>query len=183
MEGGGGSGAGMANNRVKTLHSEVEGVKNIMTQNVERILARGENLDHLRNKTEDLEATRRVNILAHARTGLAKGGENSLQHCQREAEEVTEIMMENYSKVMEREGKLTELDERADELRNQSVAFSKTTKTLAQKKWWENMKYKVILGAVVAGVVVVILLAIVLSLTLPGSGSQADSAQDRTGGN
>lgn len=35
----------------------MEGVKNIMTQNVERILARGENLDHLRNKTEDLEAT------------------------------------------------------------------------------------------------------------------------------
>lgn len=31
-----------------------------MTQNVERILARGENLDHLRNKTEDLEATVRL---------------------------------------------------------------------------------------------------------------------------
>ncbi|KAF3826608.1 hypothetical protein GH733_009133 [Mirounga leonina] len=29
-----------------------------MTQNVERILARGENLEHLRNKTEDLEATK-----------------------------------------------------------------------------------------------------------------------------
>ena len=45
------------NDRVRNLQSEVEGVKNIMTQNVERILARGENLDHLRNKTEDLEAT------------------------------------------------------------------------------------------------------------------------------
>ncbi|XP_055256775.1 vesicle-associated membrane protein 8 [Moschus berezovskii] len=43
--------------RVRNLRNEVEGVKNIMTQNVERILARGENLDHLRNKTEDLEAT------------------------------------------------------------------------------------------------------------------------------
>lgn len=47
----------MGNERVKNLKNEVEGVKNIMTQNVERILARGENLDHLRNKTEDLEAT------------------------------------------------------------------------------------------------------------------------------
>lgn len=47
----------MATDRVKNLQSEVEGVKNIMSQNVERILARGENLDHLRNKTEDLEAT------------------------------------------------------------------------------------------------------------------------------
>ncbi|XP_032646179.1 vesicle-associated membrane protein 8 [Chelonoidis abingdonii] len=51
------TGSGMATDRVKNLQSEVEGVKNIMSQNVERILARGENLDHLRNKTEDLEAT------------------------------------------------------------------------------------------------------------------------------
>uniref|UniRef100_H0UW49 Vesicle-associated membrane protein 8 n=2 Tax=Cavia porcellus TaxID=10141 RepID=H0UW49_CAVPO len=50
-------GGGGGNDRVRNLQSEVEGVKNIMTQNVERILARGENLDHLRNKTEDLEAT------------------------------------------------------------------------------------------------------------------------------
>ncbi|TKC46226.1 hypothetical protein EI555_012875 [Monodon monoceros] len=48
---------GGGDDRVRNLQSEVEGVKNIMTQNVERILARGENLDHLRNKTEDLEAT------------------------------------------------------------------------------------------------------------------------------
>lgn len=48
---------GGGHDRVRNLQSEVEGVKNIMTQNVERILARGENLDHLRNKTEDLEAT------------------------------------------------------------------------------------------------------------------------------
>ncbi|XP_035292381.1 vesicle-associated membrane protein 8-like [Cricetulus griseus] len=48
---------GARNDRVRNLQSEVEGVKNIMTQNVERILAQGENLDHPRNKTEDLDAT------------------------------------------------------------------------------------------------------------------------------
>lgn len=42
---------------MRDLQREVEGVKSIMSQNVERILARGENLEHLRNKTEDLEAT------------------------------------------------------------------------------------------------------------------------------
>ncbi|XP_070621578.1 vesicle-associated membrane protein 8 [Erythrolamprus reginae] len=57
MEGGSGTSPGVGSDRVKNLQNEVEGVKNIMTQNVERILARGENLDHLRNKTEDLEAT------------------------------------------------------------------------------------------------------------------------------
>ncbi|KAJ8379303.1 hypothetical protein SKAU_G00000810 [Synaphobranchus kaupii] len=42
--------------RVKTLQSQVDGVKDIMTQNVDRILARGERLDELMGKTEDLQA-------------------------------------------------------------------------------------------------------------------------------
>ncbi|XP_043940229.1 vesicle-associated membrane protein 8 [Protopterus annectens] len=48
---------GVQQDRVKSLQSEVEGVKNIMTQNVDRILARGEKLDDLMNKTEDLQAS------------------------------------------------------------------------------------------------------------------------------
>ncbi|XP_066513924.1 vesicle-associated membrane protein 8 [Hoplias malabaricus] len=42
--------------RVKTLKSQVDGVKDIMTQNVDRILARGERLDDLMDKSEDLQA-------------------------------------------------------------------------------------------------------------------------------
>ncbi|KAM9391389.1 vesicle-associated membrane protein 8 [Pholidichthys leucotaenia] len=41
---------------VQTLKDQVDGVKNIMTQNVDRILARGERLDDLMGKTEDLQA-------------------------------------------------------------------------------------------------------------------------------
>ncbi|NWI65113.1 VAMP8 protein, partial [Todus mexicanus] len=43
--------------RVEALQRQVEGVKTIMTQNVERILARGENLEQLHSKSQDLEAT------------------------------------------------------------------------------------------------------------------------------
>ncbi|NXN34987.1 VAMP8 protein, partial [Rhinoptilus africanus] len=43
--------------RVRALQQEVEGVKTIMTQNVERILARGENLEQLHSKSQDLEAS------------------------------------------------------------------------------------------------------------------------------
>ncbi|KAL6465994.1 hypothetical protein MHYP_G00261270 [Metynnis hypsauchen] len=42
--------------RVKALQSQVDGVKDIMTQNVDRILARGERLDDLMDKSEDLQA-------------------------------------------------------------------------------------------------------------------------------
>uniref|UniRef100_A0A3B4FF92 Vesicle-associated membrane protein 7 n=1 Tax=Pundamilia nyererei TaxID=303518 RepID=A0A3B4FF92_9CICH len=42
--------------KVQALKDQVDGVKSIMTQNVDRILARGERLDDLMGKTEDLQA-------------------------------------------------------------------------------------------------------------------------------
>ncbi|XP_063050994.1 vesicle-associated membrane protein 8 [Engraulis encrasicolus] len=42
--------------KVTALKSQVDGVKQIMTQNVDRILARGERLDDLMDKSEDLQA-------------------------------------------------------------------------------------------------------------------------------
>ncbi|XP_065507899.1 vesicle-associated membrane protein 8 [Caloenas nicobarica] len=50
----GGDGTG---GRVRALQREVEGVTTIMTRNVEQILARGENLERLHDKSQDLEAT------------------------------------------------------------------------------------------------------------------------------
>ncbi|XP_054854465.1 vesicle-associated membrane protein 5 [Eublepharis macularius] len=108
--------------------------------------------------------------------------ENHLEQCQKETEEVTEIMLENYNKVLDREGKLHDLDERADELRNQSSAFSKTTKTIARQQRWKNRKCKIILVVVVAGAVLLIILAIVLALSFPTSGNQEAAAKASTGG-
>ncbi|KAG9261469.1 vesicle-associated membrane protein 8 isoform X2 [Astyanax mexicanus] len=57
MEQGGAAAAASAAevDRVKALQSQVDGVKDIMTQNVDRILARGERLDDLMDKSEGLE--------------------------------------------------------------------------------------------------------------------------------
>lgn len=41
--------------KVQTLKDQVDGVTNIMTQNVNRIIARGERLDELMGKSEDLQ--------------------------------------------------------------------------------------------------------------------------------
>ncbi|XP_037742349.1 vesicle-associated membrane protein 5 isoform X2 [Chelonia mydas] len=85
-------------------------------------------------------------------------------------------MLVNYSKVLDREAKLSDLDDRADELRNMSSAFSKTTKTVAQKQRWENRKYRIILAVVVV-LMVLIILAVVLWLSLRGAGNQAAGNQ------
>lgn len=39
-----------------------------------------------------------------------------MERCQREAAEVTEIMLNNFDKVLERDGKLAELEQRSDQL-------------------------------------------------------------------
>lgn len=72
---GGVTGSAGDSGRVRALQQEVEGVKTIMTQNVERILARGENLEQLHSKSQDLEATVRAQRHrgGHGVAGVAQG--------------------------------------------------------------------------------------------------------------
>ncbi|ERE66337.1 vesicle-associated membrane protein 5 [Cricetulus griseus] len=91
-----------------------------------------------------------------------------LERCQRQADEVTEIMLTNFDKVLERDGKLAELEQRSDQLLDMSSAFSKTTKTLAQKKRWENIRCRIYLGLAVAGGLLIILI-VLLVVFLPTS--------------
>lgn len=42
--------------KMQDMREQVDGVKNIMTQNVDRIIARGERLDDLMGRSEDLQA-------------------------------------------------------------------------------------------------------------------------------
>jgi len=48
--------AGGSNDQITTLQSQVEEVKGVMTQNIERVLERGQRLEELMDKTTDLEA-------------------------------------------------------------------------------------------------------------------------------
>lgn len=102
-----------------------------------------------------------------------------MERCQRQADEVTEIMLNNFDKVLERDGKLAELEQRSDQLLDMSSAFSKTTKTLAQKKRWENVRCRIYLGLVLgAGVLIVLIVLLVLFLPQSGEGSSVPQAQN-----
>ncbi|XP_032325391.1 vesicle-associated membrane protein 5 isoform X1 [Camelus ferus] len=108
-----------------------------------------------------------------------------LEQCQRQADEVTEIMLNNFGKVLERDGKLAELEKRSDQLLDMSSAFSKTTKTMARKKRWENIRCRIYLGAIVGGslvIILIVLLAVFLSLSSKNSGApQAQGAGASSG--
>ncbi|XP_028931874.1 vesicle-associated membrane protein 5 isoform X1 [Ornithorhynchus anatinus] len=91
---------------------------------------------------------------------------NNLELCQRQADEVTEIMLNNYERVLERDGKLSDLEQRSHQLLDMSSAFTKTTKTLAKKTYWEKWRCPLIVGLVLGGVVL-LLIVILLVVFLP----------------
>ncbi|XP_029961035.1 vesicle-associated membrane protein 5 [Salarias fasciatus] len=93
------------------------------------------------------------------------GGRSRLQRTQEEVEEVKVIMLDNMNKADERAGKLSDLDDRAEELLKQGKVFEKKAQKVKEKKMWENKKMKIIL--IVAGVVAfVVVLGLVLGLAL-----------------
>ncbi|TGZ68862.1 hypothetical protein CRM22_004048 [Opisthorchis felineus] len=57
-------------------------------------------------------------------------------------------------KVLERDAKLSQLDDRADALQAGASQFEASAGKLKNKYWWKNMKMNIIIGAVVLVVVV-----------------------------
>lgn len=104
--------------------------------------------------------------------GLGAQAEKDLKRCQQQADEVTEIMLDNFGKVLERDGRLAELEQRSDQLLDMSMAFSKTTKSLAQQKRWENIRCRVYVGlAVAAGLLLILIVLLVIFLPSGGVSS------------
>lgn len=75
---------------------------------------------------------------------------------QAQVDEVVGIMRNNVEKVLERDSKLSELDERADALQDGASQFEKQAGKLKNKFWLQNIKF-IIAGAIV-GLLILILL-------------------------
>ncbi|KRY34781.1 Synaptobrevin-1 [Trichinella spiralis] len=63
-----------------------------------------------------------------------------LQQTQAQVDEVVGIMKVNVEKVLERDAKLSQLDDRADALQEGASQFEKSAATLKRKYWWKNCK-------------------------------------------
>ncbi|XP_032034322.1 vesicle-associated membrane protein 5 [Hylobates moloch] len=102
-----------------------------------------------------------------------------LERCQQQANEVTEIMRNNFGKVLERGVKLAELEQRSDQLLDMSSTFTKTTKNLAQKKRRENIRYRICVGlVVVGGLLIILIVLLVVFLPQRSDSSSAPRTQD-----
>ncbi|XP_028836414.1 synaptobrevin [Denticeps clupeoides] len=76
-----------------------------------------------------------------------------LQQTQAQVNEVVDIMRVNVDKVLERDQKLSELDDRADALQAGASQFESCAAKLKNKYWWKNCKMMIMMGVI--GVIVV----------------------------
>ncbi|CAL4089132.1 unnamed protein product [Meganyctiphanes norvegica] len=80
-----------------------------------------------------------------------------LQQTQAQVDEVVDIMRTNVEKVLERDQKLSELDDRADALQQGAAQFEQQAGSLKNKMFWKNVKMMIIMGVI--GLIVIIIIA------------------------
>ncbi|XP_010894455.1 vesicle-associated membrane protein 3 [Esox lucius] len=85
-------------------------------------------------------------------------GNRRLQQTQAQVDEVVDIMRVNVDKVLERDSKLSELDDRADALQAGASQFETSAAKLKRKFWWKNCKMWAILIAVIVIIVAIIII-------------------------
>ncbi|XP_063374669.1 synaptobrevin-1-like [Cydia amplana] len=98
--------------------------------------------------------------------------DKKLAQTQAKVDEVVGIMRVNVEKVLERDQKLSELDNRADALQHGAAQFEQQAGKLKRKYWWQNLKMMLIIGAIGA----VLLIIIIVSLTGGSSGGNTNNA-------
>ncbi|XP_054268086.1 synaptobrevin-1-like [Macrosteles quadrilineatus] len=87
-----------------------------------------------------------------------------IQQSQAQVDEVVGIMRVNVEKVLERDQKLSELDNRADILQQGASQFEQAAGRLKRKMWWKNVKMMIIMGVIGATLLILIFVWIYSSI-------------------
>ncbi|CAF3634317.1 unnamed protein product [Rotaria socialis] len=82
---------------------------------------------------------------------------------QADVNQVVDVMKDNLDKVLERDAKLTTLENRAEVLQTGASQFTTNASKLKRKYWWKNVKMWIILIIVIIVLIIVIVVAITQS--------------------
>uniref|UniRef100_A0A1B0CIW1 Putative vesicle-associated membrane protein 2-like isoform x3 n=1 Tax=Lutzomyia longipalpis TaxID=7200 RepID=A0A1B0CIW1_LUTLO len=117
-------------------------------------------------------------IVGGPRTPQQIAAQKRLQQTQAQVDEVVDIMKTNVEKVLERDQKLSELDDRADALQQGASQFEQQAGKLKRKFWLQNLKMMIIMGVIglvilaiimmiIMGVIGLVILAIIVAKFMP----------------
>jgi len=108
-------------------------------------------------------------IVGGPRTPQQIAAQRRLQQTQAQVDEVVDIMRTNVEKVLERDQKLSELDDRADALQQGASQFEQQAGKLKRKYWWKNLKMMIIMGVI--GLIIII----IIGISIFGTGGNSSS--------
>jgi len=91
-------------------------------------------------------------------------GQEKIQETRKQVDEVTDVMKNNMDRILEREGKLGDLQLRADQLQTDTEQFQRTGIKLKRQYYWENMKMKLLIALCVLIVIIIIVCVIVANI-------------------
>ncbi|RCN35533.1 Synaptobrevin [Ancylostoma caninum] len=137
--------------RISDMRRHVDEVKNVMAANVASIMERGERLDSIERRTDELQASNSQRPNQDVR----------ISDMRRQVDEVKNVMAANVASIMERGERLDSIERRTDELQASSANFKMTAHRVQRKMCMMNAKWTVIsvlFGIVVAAVVILLIL-------------------------
>ncbi|XP_019166108.1 PREDICTED: putative vesicle-associated membrane protein 726 [Ipomoea nil] len=85
---------------------------------------------------------------------------NKLTKVQGQVDQVKGVMMGNIEKVLERGEKIELLVDKTEDLRSQAQDFRKQGTQIKKKLWFENMKIKLVVLAIIVALILIIVLSI-----------------------
>merc|ERR1711874_87942 len=89
---------------------------------------------------------------------------SQMESAQSRVNEVVGVMRNNIDKGLERDSKLSDLDDRASNLEASSSMFQQSSRRLKKKYWWQNMKMKMWLGGCSIFFLIVLVLIVYFSV-------------------
>lgn len=112
-------------------------------------------------------------VIPGPKTPQQIAAQRRLQQTQAQVDEVVDIMRTNVEKVLERDQKLSELDDRADALQQGASQFEQQAGKLKRKFWLKNLKMMIIMG------IIGLILIIIIGVSLFGGGSSSSGGGEQ----
>uniref|UniRef100_A0A7S4R6S7 V-SNARE coiled-coil homology domain-containing protein n=1 Tax=Alexandrium monilatum TaxID=311494 RepID=A0A7S4R6S7_9DINO len=85
----------------------------------------------------------------------SENGTTKVQRMEMELEEVTDMMRDNISRVMERGERIESLIDKTAALKSESVSFRANAKRYNDDLWWRDQRGRMVLGLIIMAVLVV----------------------------
>lgn len=87
-------------------------------------------------------------------------GGSKIRELQDDVNQLTNVMQSNIIKVIERGDRMETLNERSELLNSRAYEFRINSRTIKRKFWWQNMRFKLVIGFVVLAVLALIIYSI-----------------------